>query len=72
MALATAAREVAIEALVAASRNPHLDVRKAAVGSLSGWRSDPDVSVALKSALDDDANVRTIARHALRSVRPKR
>ncbi len=73
LALATAAREVAIEALVAASRDPHLDVRKAAVSSLSGWRSDPDVSVALKGALDDsDADVRAVARHALRSGRPER
>lgn len=44
LALATAAREVAIEALAAASRDPHLDVRKAAVSSLSGWAGDPDVS----------------------------
>jgi succinate dehydrogenase/fumarate reductase flavoprotein subunit/HEAT repeat protein len=68
LALATAAREVAIEALVTASRDAHLDVRKAAVGSLSGWARDPDVSVALKTALDDsDADVRAIARHALRA-----
>lgn len=43
------------------------------VSSLSGWRSDPDVSVALKGALDDsDADVRAVARHALRSGRPER
>lgn len=73
LALATAAREVAVEALVVASRDSHLDVRKAAVGSLSGWARDPDVSIALKSALDDtDADVRAIARHALRAGRPER
>jgi hypothetical protein len=43
------------------------------VGALSGWAHDPDVSVALKSALDDtDTDVRAIARHALRSRHPKR
>jgi HEAT repeat protein len=64
---------VAIEALAAASRDPHLDVRKAAVSSLSGWAGDPNVSVALKDALDDsDADVRAIARHALRAGCPER
>lgn len=73
LALATAAREVAIEALAAASRDPHLDVRKAAVSSLSGWAGDPDVSIALKAALDDsDADVRAIARHALQAGPPER
>jgi HEAT repeat protein len=61
-------RGVASAALAAASRDPHLDVRKAAVSSLSGWAGDPDVSVALKDALDDsDADVRAIAGHALRA-----
>ncbi|MCA1695539.1 MAG: HEAT repeat domain-containing protein [Actinobacteria bacterium] len=73
LALATAAREVAIEALVTASRDAHLDVRKAAAGSLSGWARDPTVSVALKTALDDsDADVRAIARQALRAGCPER
>jgi HEAT repeat protein len=68
LALTTVTREVAIEALVPASRDAHLDVRKAAVGSLSRWAGDPDVSVASKAALDDsDADVRAIARHALRT-----
>ncbi|HEX6405407.1 MAG TPA: fumarate reductase/succinate dehydrogenase flavoprotein subunit [Pseudonocardiaceae bacterium] len=68
LALATASREVATEALVSASRDAHLDVRKAAVGSLSRWARAADVSVALKAALDDsDADVRAIARHALRA-----
>lgn len=53
LALTTVTREVAIEALVPASRDAHLDVRTAAVGSLSRWAGDPDVSVALKAALDD-------------------
>jgi succinate dehydrogenase/fumarate reductase flavoprotein subunit len=68
LALATASREVAVEALVSASHDAHLDVRKAAMGSLSRWARDPDVSVALKAALDD-ADVRAIARHALRAGR---
>jgi len=37
LALVTVARGVAIAALAAASRDPHLGVRKAAVSSLSGW-----------------------------------
>ncbi len=72
-ALATAARGVAIEALAAANRDPHLDARKAAVSSLSEWAGDPDVSVALKDALDGaDADVRAIARNALRAGCPER
>jgi hypothetical protein len=66
---------VASDGLAAASRDPHLDVRKAAVSSLAGWAGDPDVSIALKDALDDsdaDADVRAIARHALRAGCPKR
>ena len=72
LALATASREVAVEALVSASHDAHLDVRKAAMGSLSRWARDPDVSVALKdrTPLDDsDADVRAIARHVLRAGR---
>ena len=67
LVLVTTAGRVAIEALVAAT---HLEVRKAAVSSLSGWADDPDVAVTLKE--DSDADVRTIARHALRAGRPER
>ncbi|MBO4271983.1 HEAT repeat domain-containing protein, partial [Microbispora triticiradicis] len=57
--------------LVAALADPHLDVRKAAVLSLSAWAARRDVAVALRGALgDSDADVRAYARRALEAAAP--
>ncbi|MBE3012034.1 fumarate reductase/succinate dehydrogenase flavoprotein subunit [Microbispora sp. NEAU-D428] len=64
--LAAADPALAVEPLVAALADPHLDVRKAAVLSLSGWAARPEVAAALHGALgDSDADVRAYARRAL-------
>ncbi|MCT9929967.1 fumarate reductase/succinate dehydrogenase flavoprotein subunit [Planotetraspora sp. A-T 1434] len=64
--LAAAEPEVAVGPLVSALTDPHLDVRKAAVMSLSGWAGRPEVVDALSRALgDSDADVRAYARRAL-------
>ncbi|WP_435590674.1 fumarate reductase/succinate dehydrogenase flavoprotein subunit [Nocardia sp. bgisy118] len=64
--LAGAAPEPAIPVLAEALLDPHLDVRKAAVLSLSTWRTDESAREALKRAIDDtDADVRAYARRAV-------
>ncbi|MFI7040583.1 fumarate reductase/succinate dehydrogenase flavoprotein subunit [Microbispora rosea] len=64
--LAAADPAQAVGPLVAALADPHLDVRKAAVLSLSGWAARPEVAAALHAALgDSDADVRAYARRAL-------
>ena len=68
--LAAADPERAGGPLVAALADPHLDVRKAAVLSLSGWAARPEVAAALHAALgDSDADVRAYARRALDAAR---
>lgn len=66
-ALAGARSEEAVPSLARALTDPHLDVRKSAVLSLSQWvSSEPAVRDALTSALEDrDADVRAYARRAL-------
>lgn len=66
-ALAGASPERALPPLGRALADPHLDVRKSAVLSLSQWASaEPAVREALTGALDDgDADVRAYARQAL-------
>jgi succinate dehydrogenase/fumarate reductase flavoprotein subunit/HEAT repeat protein len=66
-ALAGAGRDAAVAPLARALSDPHLDVRKAAVLSLTHWApSDAAARDALNSALDDgDADVRAYARQAL-------
>jgi succinate dehydrogenase/fumarate reductase flavoprotein subunit/HEAT repeat protein len=65
-ALAGAPAEAAVPLLARALDDPHLDVRKAAVLSLTRWAADPDARSALHGALtDSDADVRAYARHAL-------
>jgi HEAT repeat protein len=57
----------AADALVVASRDENLDVRKAAVRALGGWLpARPDLRAALESAQRDaDADVRAYARMSL-------
>ena len=58
--------EVAVPALLGATVDPHLDVRKAAVIALAGWTCRPDVRDALEAATkDSDADVRGYARRQL-------
>ncbi|MGA5538748.1 fumarate reductase/succinate dehydrogenase flavoprotein subunit [Mycolicibacterium nivoides] len=66
-ALAGALPEVAVPTLSRALDDQHLDVRKAAVLSLSRWASSESIArQALTVALDDtDADVRAYARQAL-------
>ena len=66
-ALAGAASGSAVPALARALADPHLDVRKAAVLSLTDWAgSETSARDALSLALDDgDADVRAYARQAL-------
>ncbi|WP_018600308.1 fumarate reductase/succinate dehydrogenase flavoprotein subunit [Mycobacterium sp. 155] len=69
-ALAGAQPAVAVPSLSQALADRHLDVRKAAVLSLSRW-ADTETAArdALTGALDDgDADVRAYARHALSRV----
>jgi succinate dehydrogenase/fumarate reductase flavoprotein subunit/HEAT repeat protein len=63
----------AISGLTNAVSDPHLDVRKAAVLSLTRWTGDPAARDALGVALKDtDADVRAYARRALEgSVTPE-
>lgn len=60
----------AVPPLSRALADPHLDVRKAAVLSLTRWAASADSArEALTGALDDgDADVRAYARHALAGV----
>jgi succinate dehydrogenase/fumarate reductase flavoprotein subunit/HEAT repeat protein len=66
-ALSGASPELAVEPLSQALHDPHLDVRKAAVLSLTRWaESEQSARQALGIALEDgDADVRAYARHAL-------
>jgi succinate dehydrogenase/fumarate reductase flavoprotein subunit/HEAT repeat protein len=66
-ALSGAAPAVAVEPLSQALHDPHLDVRKAAVLSLTRWADSEEAArQALGIALEDgDADVRAYARHAL-------
>ncbi|MET8868621.1 HEAT repeat domain-containing protein [Nonomuraea sp. NPDC004580] len=66
--LAAADPALATEPLIAALSDPNLDVRKAAVLTLTTWSTDEAVATALEGALQDpDADVRAYARHALTS-----
>ncbi|WP_136245155.1 fumarate reductase/succinate dehydrogenase flavoprotein subunit [Mycobacterium intracellulare] len=65
-ALAGAAADFAGPQLSEALSDAHLDVRKAAVLSLTRWAAEPDARDALGIALkDSDADVRAYARRAL-------
>lgn len=65
-ALAGAAADFAVPQLSEALSDAHLDVRKAAVLSLTRWAGEPDARDALGIALkDSDADVRAYARRAL-------
>ena len=66
-ALTGAAPTVAVPALSRALTDQHLDVRKAAVLTLTRWAADePSAREALGLALEDgDADVRAYARQAL-------
>ncbi|WP_156768129.1 fumarate reductase/succinate dehydrogenase flavoprotein subunit [Mycobacterium sp. E1386] len=65
-ALAGAPADVAVPALAEALADAHLDVRKAAVLSLTRWAGEPAARDALGVALkDSDADVRAYARRAL-------
>lgn len=65
-ALAGAAAGVAVPALAALLSDEHLDVRKAAVLSLTRWAGEAAARDALSIALKDgDADVRAYARRAL-------
>ncbi|WP_280302431.1 fumarate reductase/succinate dehydrogenase flavoprotein subunit [Nocardia abscessus] len=64
--LAGADPDLAVPILAVALNDPHLDVRKAAVLSLSAWPDLPAAHDALRAAIDDsDADVRAYARRAL-------
>lgn len=65
--LAGAPADIAVPVLSGAISDPHLDVRKAAVLSLTRWAATESASRdVLRTALDDgDADVRAYARHAL-------
>lgn len=64
--LAAAGPAAAVPALTAALTDPHLDVRKAAVLTLTRWSGHEPARLALKGAVDDsDADVRAYARRAL-------
>ncbi len=65
-ALAAADPALAVPALLAARHDPNLDVRRAAVQSLTAWTDRPEVAAALRSAqADADADVRAYARRAV-------
>jgi HEAT repeat protein len=58
-ALAAADPRLALTPLTIAAADPHADVRKAAVISLSAWAHPPAAERALRTALDDpDASPR--------------
>ncbi|MFI6172716.1 fumarate reductase/succinate dehydrogenase flavoprotein subunit [Nocardia sp. NPDC051052] len=64
--LAGADPEAVVPILAEALRDPHLDVRKAAVLALTTWPGRGDAIGALERAIDDvDADVRAYARRAL-------
>jgi len=65
-ALAGVGTTAAVAPLTRALNDPHLDVRKAAVLSLTRWSGEPGARYALGIALkDNDADVRAYARQAL-------
>lgn len=65
-ALSGAPAELAVPRLTQALADAHLDVRKAAVLSLTQWAGESDAGDALSIALkDSDADVRAYARRAL-------
>ncbi len=65
-ALGAAAPELAVPVLLTAAKDGNLDVRRAAVRSLSAWPERDDVRSALVEAGSDvDADVRAWARRAL-------
>ena len=65
-ALSGATAELAVSRLAEVLADAHLDVRKAAVLSLTRWAGEPDARDALGIALkDSDADVRAYARRAL-------
>jgi succinate dehydrogenase/fumarate reductase flavoprotein subunit/HEAT repeat protein len=67
-ALAAAPPDVAVPPLAGALRDPHADVRKAAVIALAPMSGHPAAAVALRAAVDDsDADVRAYARRATRA-----
>lgn len=69
--LAGADADAGVSPLAAALEDPHLDVRKAAVLSLSTWIDHPGAQAALTTALDDaDADVRAYARRYCERVLP--
>jgi HEAT repeat protein len=62
-ALAAALPDVAVPPLAGALRDPHADVRKAAVIALAPMSGHPAAAAALRAAADDsDADVRAYAR----------
>jgi succinate dehydrogenase/fumarate reductase flavoprotein subunit/HEAT repeat protein len=64
-ALAAAPPDVAVPPLAGALRDPHADVRKAAVIALAPVGGHPAATEALRAAaVDSDADVRAYARHA--------
>jgi HEAT repeat protein len=68
-ALSGASAESAVPLLSEALGDAHLDVRKAAVLSLTRWAAEPAARDALGIALkDSDADVRAYARRALDEV----
>jgi HEAT repeat protein len=69
-ALAAADGEVAVPVLLTAAGDDNLDVRRAAVRSLTRWAHRGDVAAALAHAAggDPDADVRAYARQALSAV----
>jgi HEAT repeat protein len=68
-ALAGATTELAVPRLAEALSDAHLDVRKAAVLSLTRWSDEAAARDALGIALKDtDADVRAYARRALEVV----
>jgi succinate dehydrogenase/fumarate reductase flavoprotein subunit/HEAT repeat protein len=65
-ALGAAPAELAVPVLLTAAKDANLDVRKAAIRSLSTWPERDDVQAALVEAgADVDADVRAWARRAL-------
>jgi HEAT repeat protein len=70
-ALAGACPDVAVPPLARAVRDPHADVRKAAVIALAAMSSHPAAADALRAAAADrDADVRAYARRASGPLAP--
>ena len=72
-ALAAAPPDLAAPPLASAVRDPHLDVRKAAVIALASMTSHPAATAALRvAAADSDADVRAYARGQQSPASPAR